>query len=65
MNPEIARIGHAVEFGMMQSELWLGQIDRFGLAVVADCCRELELNGHDDASRLLKRYFEIQNESTD
>jgi hypothetical protein len=50
---------------MMQSELWLGQIDRFGLAVVADCCRELELNGYDDASQLLKRYFEIQNESTD
>lgn len=60
MNPDIERIGRAVEFGMIQSELWRGQIDRFGLAVVADCCCTLELNGHDDASQLLKQYFGIE-----
>jgi len=62
MNTQIKRIGLDIQFGMMHSELWLGQIDRFGLAVVADCCKVLELNGYDDASQCIKQYFELVNE---
>jgi hypothetical protein len=61
MNQQIKRIGLEAKFGMMNSQLWLGQIDQFGLAVVEDCCRELEANGYDDASACIKQYFEIQN----
>ena len=60
MNQQIKRIGFDAKFGMMNSELWLGQIDRFGLAIVADCCRELEANGYDDASACIKQYFKDQ-----
>jgi len=60
VNQQIKRIGLDIQFGMMHSELWLGQIDRFGLAIVADCCRELEANGYDDASACIKQYFKDQ-----
>lgn len=63
MNQHVARVAEETHFTIANSPIWKFKVEEFSLALVQDCCRELELNGYDDASSQLQKYFGIKNET--